>query len=273
MAVRSLILGHSGVGKTTLIYSILISLQSDILNTIQGTYKTDLATIDLKEQIKQIETRMRNNANFGTTNSSQYLFKLSYLNNLISDFCLFDYRGGVLDHQSSDENELNNLRMILGSSSVVLMMIDLSDSNLENRLIANLNEILLSLRTRPRSLVIYLVPSKVDLYGSKEKVEKYIRGSIFANKEIKNLLKLIFDFSDIKMLLIPIINKTGTTKASNVDALIHHMFSYKTDYLIGEATNSRRIRILRNFKERLKKAYFRDKNISFIRELKKHEFV
>ena len=48
--------------------------------------------------------------------------------------------------------------------------------------------------------------------GNFNEVEKYIRGSLFVKKEIKHLLKLISEFNNIRILLIPITNKTRTTK-------------------------------------------------------------
>lgn len=164
--MKIVMLGHSGVGKTTYMASMYGLLQSSINGfSLRTEYSTDHELL-----IKNFYAIKRGNYPNLTAQRSEYKFELLHYDENIFPFHWVDYRGGAIGERSNSSEQARILKEDLLNANGIIVFCDcptLESGNIRTSGIQRLISLLsVKLREVSHSIPIAVVLTKADMVSN-----------------------------------------------------------------------------------------------------------
>jgi GTPase SAR1 family protein len=160
--VKIVMLGHTGVGKTTYLASLYGSLQREV----EGFSLRTSESRDHDRLIQLANTIGKGEYPLSTDQRSQYQFQLKHQSKNILDFTLADYRGGAI-RETQDSQQAKLLLQDLSQADGIIMFCDCSaltsGDNRSNQLARMMTLVNQSLQNLQRPLSLAIILTKIDL--------------------------------------------------------------------------------------------------------------
>lgn len=164
--MKIVMLGHSGVGKTTYMASMYGLLQSSINGFSLGTEYSS----DHERLIKNFYSIKRGSYPNLTAQRSEYKFELLYNDESVFPFHWVDYRGGAIGERSSSSEQARILKEDLLNANGVIVFCDcptLESGNIRTSGIQRLINLLsVKLREVSHSIPIAVILTKADMVSN-----------------------------------------------------------------------------------------------------------